>query len=64
MADMPEIDVAVIANGEPARGTGEQTVTIVAPAIRNAIFNAVGARVRGLPITSDSVKEAMKKATL
>jgi isoquinoline 1-oxidoreductase len=60
---MPEIDVAVIANGEPARGTGEQTVTIVAPAIRNAIFNAVGARDRGLPITSDSVKEAIKKST-
>jgi isoquinoline 1-oxidoreductase subunit beta len=63
MADMPEIDVAVIANGEPARGTGEPTVTVIAPAIGNAIFNAVGARVRGLPITSDSVKEAMKKAT-
>jgi isoquinoline 1-oxidoreductase subunit beta len=63
MADMPEIDIAVIANGEPARGTGEPTVTVVAPAIGNAIFNAVGARVRGLPITSDSVKEAMKKAT-
>jgi isoquinoline 1-oxidoreductase len=63
MADMPEIEVAVIANGEPARGTGEPTVTVVAPAIGNAIFNAVGARVRGLPITSDSVKEAMKKAT-
>jgi isoquinoline 1-oxidoreductase len=63
MADMPEIDIAVIANGEPARGTGEPTVTVIAPAIGNAIFNAVGARVRGLPITSDSVKEAMKKAT-
>ena len=63
MADMPEIDIAVIANGEPARGTGEPTVTVVAPAIGNAIFNAVGARVRGLPITAESVKAAMKKAT-
>jgi isoquinoline 1-oxidoreductase subunit beta len=63
MADMPEIDIAVIANGEPARGTGEPTVTVVAPAIGNAIFNAVGARVRGLPITADSVKEAIKKAS-
>jgi hypothetical protein len=45
MADMPEIEVAVIANGEPARGTGEPTVTIVAPAIGNAIFSADGARV-------------------
>jgi isoquinoline 1-oxidoreductase subunit beta len=63
MADMPEIDIAVIANGEPARGTGEPTVTVVAPAIGNAIFNAVGARVRGLPITTESVNEAIKKAT-
>ena len=48
------------ANGEPARGTGEPTVTVVAPAIGNAIFNAVGARVRSLPITAEAVKAAMK----
>jgi isoquinoline 1-oxidoreductase beta subunit len=60
MSQIPEIEVAIIANGEPARGTGEPTVTVVAPAIGNAIFNAVGARVRGLPITAESVKAAMK----
>ena len=60
MADAPEIDVAVIANGEPATGTGEPTVTVIAPAIGNAIFNAVGARVRALPITAEAVKAAMK----
>jgi isoquinoline 1-oxidoreductase len=37
-------------------------VTVVAPAIANAIFNAVGARVRSLPITAEAVKDAMKKA--
>ena len=42
---------------------GEYTVTVVAPAIGNAVFNAVGARVRGLPITAESVKAAMKKST-
>ena len=60
MADAPEIEVAVIANGEMATGTGEPTVTVIAPAIGNAIFNAVGARVRGLPITAEAVKAAMK----
>jgi isoquinoline 1-oxidoreductase len=60
MADAPEIEVAVIANGEMATGTGEPAVTVVAPAIGNAIFNAVGARVRGLPITAEAVKAAMK----
>jgi CO/xanthine dehydrogenase Mo-binding subunit len=35
-------------------------VTVVAPAIGNAIFNASGARVRALPITAEAVKGAMK----
>ena len=60
MKQIPEIEVAIVANGEPARGTGEPTVTVVAPAIGNAIFNAVGARVRGLPITPDAIQGAMK----
>jgi isoquinoline 1-oxidoreductase beta subunit len=34
--------------------------TVIAPAIANAIFNAVGARVRSLPITAEAVKAAMK----
>jgi isoquinoline 1-oxidoreductase len=62
MSNVPELDVSIIGNGEPAVGCGEPAVTVVAPAIANAIFNAVGARVRSLPITSDAVREAMKKA--
>jgi isoquinoline 1-oxidoreductase beta subunit len=60
MAQMPELDISIIANGEPAVGCGEPAVTVVAPAIANAIFNAVGARVRSLPITAEAVKAAMK----
>ena len=60
MSQMPEIDVSIISNGEPAVGCGEPAVTLVAPAIGNAIFNAVGARVRSLPITAEEVKAAMK----
>ena len=60
MSQIPEIDLSIIANGEPAVGCGEPAVTVIAPAIGNAIFNAVGARVRSLPITSDAVKAAMK----
>jgi isoquinoline 1-oxidoreductase subunit beta len=60
ISQIPEIDVAIIANGEMATGTGEPAVTVVAPAIGNAIFNAVGARVRSLPITQEAVKAAMK----
>ncbi len=60
MSQMPEVAVAVIANGEKATGVGEPAVTVVAPAIGNAIFNASGARVRSLPITAEAVKSAMK----
>ena len=60
MSQIPELDISIIANGEPAVGVGEPAVTVIAPAIGNAIFNAVGARVRSLPITAEAVKAAMK----
>ncbi|HUZ31204.1 MAG TPA: molybdopterin cofactor-binding domain-containing protein [Xanthobacteraceae bacterium] len=60
MSQIPELDISLIGNGEPAVGCGEPAVTVVAPAIGNAIFNAVGARVRSLPITAEAVKAAMK----
>jgi isoquinoline 1-oxidoreductase subunit beta len=60
MSQIPEVAVNVIANGEHATGVGEPAVTVVAPAISNAVFNAVGARVRSLPITAEAVKAAMK----
>ena len=41
-------------------GLGEPATTIVGPAIGNAIYNAVGARVRDLPIRPAAVKAAMK----
>lgn len=61
MSQVPEVALAIIANGEPATGVGEPAVTVVAPALANAIYNAVGARVRSLPITADAVKAGMKK---
>ena len=41
MSQMPELDISIISNGEPAVGCGEPAVTVIAPAIANAIFNAV-----------------------
>ncbi|HEY6982726.1 xanthine dehydrogenase family protein molybdopterin-binding subunit [Reyranella sp.] len=60
MSQMPDLDISIISNNDPASGCGEPGVTVIAPAIANAIFNAVGARVRSLPITADAVKAAMK----
>ena len=60
MSQMPDLDISIIANNDPASGCGEPGVTVIAPAIANAIFNAVGARVRSLPITAEAVKAAIK----
>jgi isoquinoline 1-oxidoreductase subunit beta len=60
MSQVPEVAISVIANGEKATGVGEPAVTVIAPALANAIFNACGARVRSLPITAEAVKGAMK----
>jgi isoquinoline 1-oxidoreductase beta subunit len=60
MAQVPELDIHVLNTGNYPAGVGEPAVTVVAPAIANAVYNAVGARVRTLPLTPDRVKEAMK----
>jgi isoquinoline 1-oxidoreductase subunit beta len=60
MSQLPEVAVNIIANGEGATGVGESAVTVVAPALANAIYNAVGARVRALPITAEAGKAAVK----
>jgi len=42
-----------------AKAVGEVTNSGVAPAIANAVADAVGARVMGLPITSEKVLAAL-----
>jgi len=44
-----------------AKGVGEPGLVPTAPAIMNAIYNAVGIRVRDLPITPEKVLAALKK---
>ena len=60
MSQVPELDIHVIGAGNYPAGVGEPAVTVVAPAIANAVYNAVGARVRTLPLTADKVAAAMK----
>src|ERR1700684_1458977 len=54
LSQFQEVAISIIANGEKATGVGEFAVTVVAPALGNAIFNARGARIRSLPITADA----------
>lgn len=45
-----------------AKGIGEPGLVPTAPAIANAIYDAVGVRIRDLPITPEKVLDALKSA--
>jgi len=63
MGDVPNLDIEFIASTEAPVGLGEPCTTVVGPAIGNAIFAAVGARVRHLPIRPASVLAALEKTS-
>jgi isoquinoline 1-oxidoreductase beta subunit len=63
IGDVPEMDIEFVASAEVPVGLGEPCTTVVAPAIGNAIFAAVGARVRHLPIRPAAVLEALGKTS-
>jgi CO/xanthine dehydrogenase Mo-binding subunit len=63
--DMPEIEIDIVDNYDPtgpfgAKGVGEPTLVPTAPAILNAIHDAVGVRITSLPATSEKVLAAIK----
>jgi len=47
-----------------AKGIGEMTTVPIAPAIANGIYDAVGVRIKDLPITPDKILSALKKKQL
>lgn len=62
--DMPKIDIHIVGKPDPkgpfgAKGVGESGTVGVAPAIANAIYDAVGVRMRELPITPERVLAAL-----
>ena len=50
-----------ISSNDPARGIAEAAACPVAPAIANAVSNALGIRFRDLPITPEKVLAALKQ---
>ena len=65
--DIPELrTVLVKADGGvgpyKTKGIGENPISPVAAAIANAVEDAVGARIRDLPVTAEKVHEALKKS--
>ncbi len=55
LAQMPEIDVAILDSAEPPGGAGEEAVAPVAPAVANALRAATGKRIRRLPLTREGL---------
>lgn len=64
--DVPNIEAIVIETDDPsgpfgAKGIGEPGLVPTAPAIANAIYDAVGVRIKELPITPEKVLAALKE---
>lgn len=65
--DIPEIEVYMIdradhyINNLGAKGVGEPGIIPTAPAIANAVANAIGLRLHQLPLTRDRVLQAINK---
>jgi aldehyde oxidoreductase len=65
--DVPPVQSILIEDPSPvgpfgAKGIGEQAVIPTAPAILNAIHNAIGIRIRRVPATPDRIRAAIVSA--
>jgi CO/xanthine dehydrogenase Mo-binding subunit len=65
--DMPPVESILIEDPSPvgpfgAKGIGEQAVIPTAPAILNALRDAIGVRIRRLPATPDRIRAAILAA--
>jgi len=65
--DSPDIEVDLVQEPEPtgpfgAKGVGEPVLLPTAPAIVNAIYDAVGVRIRSLPATPEKILKALKES--
>ncbi|OEH84267.1 xanthine dehydrogenase [Desulfuribacillus stibiiarsenatis] len=64
--DIPEIETFIVEVDQPdgplgAKGMGEIPINPVAPAIANAIYDAVGVRIHSLPIKAKVLKELIEQ---
>jgi CO/xanthine dehydrogenase Mo-binding subunit len=65
ITDIPEIEVIIVSDGDPkisntgVKGVGEPAIIPTAAAIANAVYNAIGVRLKTLPMTPDRVLNAL-----
>jgi isoquinoline 1-oxidoreductase beta subunit len=58
MSEAPTVEVHMIQNHEPPGGMGEAGVSLIVPAVANAIFAATGKRLRTMPADPALLKQA------
>ncbi|MCC7009694.1 MAG: xanthine dehydrogenase family protein molybdopterin-binding subunit [Acidobacteria bacterium] len=57
---MPKLQAVIVKSDLPAQGGGEPSVVPMGAVIANAVFDAIGVRMRQLPMTPARVLEALK----
>lgn len=59
-ADVPPIEIILLDRaGSPPVGSGEASTPVVAPALANAIDDAIGIRLRRLPLTAEQAQQRL-----
>jgi isoquinoline 1-oxidoreductase beta subunit len=58
MNQAPEIEITLINSTEKPGGIGEPATAVISPAIANALAKLTGKRVRQLPMTASTIREA------
>ena len=65
MMDTPNMEIIIVSKSDPmisnvgAKGIGEPPMIPTAAAIANAVYNAIGVRIKSLPITPDKILNAL-----
>ncbi len=67
--EYPKIKAIIVESKEDtgpffAKGCGESCIVPTAPAVANAVFDAVGIRLKEIPITSEMILKALKSKSL
>jgi CO/xanthine dehydrogenase Mo-binding subunit len=66
LGDIPPLETVLLESDTglgpyQARGIGENSIAPVAPAIANAVADAIGVRIKDLPITAEKVYKALRE---